>query len=317
MGTIICLPEFNSAQQARIRESAQGWNVIFARPQQLDEGTFGEAEIICGWSRSAEKEALAAESKLRWVQSWSAGVDKLPLDALQRKGVYITDASGVHPVQMTETVFAMMLAFTRNVHFSVRRQQSVKWDKSATYSELRHQSLGIVGAGEIGVEVARIGKAFGMKTLGVRRSGQKQPYVDQMFDMNGMEQVLMQSDFVVNILPLTEETQNLFREEQFALMKKTAYFINVGRGPSVHTAALTAALQSGQIAGAGLDVTDPEPLPEGHPLWKMDNVIITPHIGGLSEHYHERATDIFIENLQAYIQNRIPSRNVVDYDKKY
>lgn len=317
MRTLIGMHGLTAAEQDRINSLVPGWRTVYGRPDEIPRELFREAEIVFGWCPAVAEEGLAAGSKLRWVQSWSAGVDTLPLQALEERGIILTGASGVHPVQMTETVFAMLLAFSRNLHNAVRNQTNGKWDKSGSYGELAGKTIGIVGAGAIGTETARIAKAFGMATVGVRRSGLPQPNFDRMLDAGGLNELLAVSDVVVNILPQTAETSKLFGKEQFARMKRTAIFINVGRGKAVDTGALAEALREGVIAGAGLDVTNPEPLPEDHPLWRMDNVIITPHIGGMSDRYKEKVTAIFAENLQAYLTDGRPVRNVIDYRNPY
>ncbi|GMK39539.1 3-phosphoglycerate dehydrogenase [Paenibacillus sp. CCS19] len=315
--TIIAMGGYTPEQQARIREATPGWNVVFGKVKDLDSALFREAEIVIGWSPAVETDGLLPESKLRWVQGWSAGVDKLPLDKLAARGVVLTDASGVHPNQMSETTLALMLAFTRNVHSAIRNQVEGRWELRGSYGEIHGKTIGIIGAGEIGIELAHICRAFGMTTLGVRRSGKPAEHFDRMYDMSGLRDVLAESDYVVNLLPLTDETNGLFNAAVFAQMKSTAFFVNVGRGPSVVTDDLVAALRDGVIAGAGIDVTEPEPLPEGHPLWKLDNVIITPHIGGQSDQYSARVADLFIHNFKSYIETGRPDRNIVDYAVRY
>ncbi|MBD3921123.1 D-2-hydroxyacid dehydrogenase [Paenibacillus sp. PR3] len=315
--TIIAMGGYTPEQQARIREAATGWDVIFGKVKDLDSRLFRDAEIVLGYSPAVETDGLLPESKLRWIQGWSAGVDKLPLDKLAARGVVLTDASGVHPNQMSETTLALMLAFTRNVHSAIRNQVEGRWELSRSYGEIHGKTIGIIGAGEIGNELATICRAFNMTVLGVRRSGKPADPYDRMYDMSGLSEVLAESDYVVNLLPLTEETNGLFNAEVFAQMKRSAFFVNVGRGPSVVTDDLVQALRDGVIAGAGIDVTEPEPLPEGHPLWSLDNVIITPHIGGQSDQYSARVADLFIHNFKSYIGTGRPDRNIVDYTLRY
>lgn len=315
--TIIGMGGYTPEQQARIREATPGWNVIFGKVKDLDSRLFRDAEIVLGWSPAVETDGLLPESKLRWVQGWSAGVDKLPLDKLADRGVVLTDASGVHPNQMSETTLALMLAFTRNVHSAIRNQVQGRWELSRSYGEIHGKTIGIIGAGEIGIELAHLARAFRMTTLGVRRSGKLVEPFDRMYDMSGLSEVLAESDYIINLLPLTEETNGLFNSETFAQMKSSAFFVNVGRGPSVVTDDLVQALRDGVIAGAGIDVTEPEPLPEGHPLWSLDNVIITPHIGGQSDQYSSRVADLFIHNFKHYIEHGRPVKNIVDYALRY
>ncbi|MCC3376859.1 D-2-hydroxyacid dehydrogenase [Cohnella sp. REN36] len=317
MRTLVSLFGFTPKQEERIREAAPGWNVVFGKPRELDEAIFREAEVVCGWWPAVADEGLKPEAKLRWVQTGSAGVDNLPLARLASREVILTSASGVHPIPMTETVFAMLLAFTRRLHEAIRHQREGRWAPAGRYGELHGLTIGIVGAGEIGAETARIAQAFGMHTLGIRRSARPAPHFDRMYGMEELDEVLGQSDVVVNILPHTEETVRLFDARRFSRMKPTGLFINIGRGTAVDTDALTEALRAGTIAGAGLDVFDPEPLPEGHPLWSMDNVIITPHIGGATEAYKARMADLFIANLSAYVADGRPARNLIDYSRSY
>jgi phosphoglycerate dehydrogenase-like enzyme len=185
------------------------------------------------------------------------------------------------------------------------------------YTQLAGKTLGIIGAGAIGAEFARLAAAFGMKALGVRRSGAPIDNVDQMYKMEHLNEVLAYSDFVVNVLPYTEETHHLFNSERFAHMKPSAVFFNFGRGASVITDDLVLALQKGTISGAGLDVFETEPLQSDHPLWTMDNVIVTPHIAGWTDNHKQKMTDLFTHNLQAYLATGKPDRNVVDYKLKY
>ncbi|GIO10553.1 3-phosphoglycerate dehydrogenase [Cohnella xylanilytica] len=318
MRTIVALFGFAPEQEAAIREAAPGWNVVFAKPKEIGADVLRSAEIVCGW-HPVVASALegAAESPLRWVQTGSAGVDNLPLAELERLGVTVTTASGVHPVPMAETAFAMLLAFTRNLHLAVRNQTERRWERAETYGELRGRTMGVVGAGQIGSEVARLARAFGMRTLGVRRSGKAAEHIDRMESFEGLDGVLAESDVVVNILPDTPETRRLFDADRFAKMKPGALFVNIGRGASVDTDALLEALRSGRLAGSGLDVVDPEPLPEDHPLWNEDNVILTPHIGGNTDSYKERLAELFIANLRAYLETGRPDRNVVDYRLRY
>ncbi|GGF95456.1 D-2-hydroxyacid dehydrogenase [Paenibacillus abyssi] len=320
MRKMICLHGFTPEQQEQVRAIAAPpeWEVVFGKASEIDPQHFRDAEVVCGWSSNVVKETLHSQSKLRWVQGWSAGVDKLPLEKLEQHGVLLTNASGVHPKQMSETAFALLLGLTRNIHQAVRNQQARHWDPSGSYGEIHGKIIAIIGAGEIGVEIARLSKAFGMRVLGVRRSGKPAEFVDHMVDLNGLNGVLAQSDIVVNVLPSTDETKWLFDEARFDQFKQGACFINVGRGATVKTDALVAALQDGRVASAGLDVFEAEPLPEDHPLWTLGNVILTPHIGGATDRYNERAVSLFLDNLTFYLNGQLNEMiNRVDYKKNY
>lgn len=318
MPTLLVLQQVTLEAQEQIRAAAPGWSCIFGKAKELDPQLFREAEVICGWSSIAAQETLGRDVPLRWVQSWAAGVDKLPLELFRKQGIRLTDASGIHPVPMSETAFALMLGLNRNIQQAVRDQSAAVWGKGGSFRELHGSTVGIIGAGEIGRQIARLSRAFGMTVLGVRRSGQPTPEVDEMYGLDELDTVLRRSDYIVNILPLTAQTRDLFDEARFGLMKRGACFINIGRGATVVTSALVEALESGQLGSAGLDVIEPEPLPEDHPLWSMEQVILTPHIGGASPYYDARASQLFISNLALYAQGKPElMRNIVDYNSEY
>ncbi|PZD94695.1 D-2-hydroxyacid dehydrogenase [Paenibacillus sambharensis] len=316
MGKIVCLHGFTPEQQEEVRRLAPGWSLTFGRTGEIDPACYREAEIICGWNADAARECLESGAALRWVQTWSAGVDKLPLQDFGSRGVLVTNASGVHPEPMSETVLAMMLGLTRGLHRSIRAQAGAAWEKTGSLPEMHGKTAAVIGAGAIGREVAFLAKAFGMRMIGVRRSGRSAPGFDRVVTEDRLDDILPESDYVINILPLTAETRHLFDEGRFRLMKPTSYFINVGRGATVKTEALVSVLQSGGIAGAGLDVFEEEPLPAGHPLWKLDNIILTPHNAGATEHYKERVVALFLDNLRRYLAGE-QLRNLVGYSQGY
>ena len=318
MRTILCLPKLTEEQQERIVRAAAGCRVLFDR-NSMTESDYREAEVILGWTAQVKDVLEKGEASVRWIQSVSSGVDYFPLELLKRRGVTLTDASGVHAVSVAETAMAMMLGFARGIAASVRNQSRQVWDRAMPVSELYGATLTIAGAGQIGRRLTQLAKAFGMRVIAVSRSGRAPEEADETCAADRLDDAIRQADYVVNILPLTKETHHLFDEKRFALMKKTAYFINVGRGPTVHTEHLVEALKAGRIAGAGLDVFEEEPLPPDHPLWRLDNVILTPHnAGGATLENRQRLTELFAANLELYLSGQTSSmRNVVDYDKQY
>ncbi|MDP4098968.1 D-2-hydroxyacid dehydrogenase [Paenibacillus sp. P96] len=319
MGKIVCLQALSPEQESLIQKTAPGYEIIQGKAKEIDPAIVRQAEILLGWSKLLEEPALHAESPLRWVQVRSAGIDMLPLERLEQKSVLLTNASGVHAIPITEMIFGFLLSHTRYLHTAGKQQLQQIWKKPAnnTLGELHGQTMLIVGVGEIGSETARIAKAFGMRVTGIRRSGRNLPYVDHMYTMDGLQQAVADADIVVNILPATDETLHIFDEKLFAAFKPGMFFVNVGRGQTVNTDALVQSLENGQVAFAGLDVFEEEPLPAGHPLWAMENVLITPHIAGDTERYDGRVFDIFLENLKAYAAGHELPRNRVDYKIKY
>jgi len=317
MPKIVCVHSLSAEHVEQIKRVAPDYEVICGKDKAIWQEHLKDAEIMAGWNAAAKEEVFQPGSKLRWVQNWGAGVDRLPLEAFKEHGIALTTASGVHAYSISETIFAMMLSFSRKLHLSIRHQLNRKWQDVSPYGELHEKTIGIIGVGAIGEETARLAQAFRMKVLGVRRSGEPSQYVDRMYDNNRLDTVLAESDFVVVTLPLTSETRHLFGKREFGLMKPNAIFINIGRGGTTDTEALLEALRNGTIAGAGLDVFEQEPLPETSPLWSQDNVIITPHNSGSTDRYEERAMEIFLHNLKEYTAGSAPSLNRVDFSKQY
>ncbi|MEH7548504.1 D-2-hydroxyacid dehydrogenase [Neobacillus vireti] len=302
----------------KIKDIVPDWDVIVSKEPAVWKEHAQDAEIIAGWRKELADYCLAPESNLKWLQTWSAGVDSLPLERLQSKNIRVTSANGVHAYPISETIFALMLGLTRKIHTYVKNQQTKTWDHAHLSLEIHEKTIGVIGVGEIGKETAKIAKAFGMTVLGVRHSGKPSDYVDEMYTPDQLDQVLSKCDYVVVTLPHTPETHHLFGVQQFKHMKPSAFFINIGRGEIVVEEELIAALQEGTIAGAGLDVFETEPLSSESPLWEMDNVIITPHTSGATEHYNKRVIEnILIPNLRTYLNGQIPSINLVNFRKGY
>ncbi|MCM3092933.1 MULTISPECIES: D-2-hydroxyacid dehydrogenase [unclassified Cytobacillus] len=316
--TCIITRDLEPAQLEKIKETIPDWEFISGKDSANWQKEIKKAEVIAGWKKELKEMVLEGNSKLRWFQSWSAGVDSLPLADMESQGIQITSANGVHANPISETIFALMLGLTRKIHTYVKNQQAKIWHHSGLKLEIHNKTLGLIGTGAIGKETAKIAKAFGMKVIGVRHSGKPEEYIDEMYTSGQLNDVLPQCDYVVISLPLTQETRQLFGADQFALMKDSAFLINIGRGEIVNERDLIGALQNGEIAGAGLDVFEKEPLSEDNPLWELDNVIVTPHTAGSTEHYNKRVIeDIFIPNLKEYIASGIPDINRVDYKKGY
>lgn len=313
---------FTPESQRMLKEAAATESVAVITSDELS-AYLADAEILCSYTIPVNWRTLA--SRLRWLQFPGAGVDSLAptglLDA--ESGVIVTTAAGIHATNISEYVFGSMLMFNWNWPQMVRLQDRQIWARSATWYNLRRrelmgQTLGIVGLGNIGRRIAQLGRAFGMRVLGTRRSAQDQGYqdpdVDQCFPPEQLHELLRLSDYVVLSVPLTRETEKLIGEAELQMMRRNAYLVNVARGRVIDEQALVRALREGWIAGAGLDVTEEEPLPPESPLYSMPNVILTPHISGNSVHYDTRLAALFADNLRLYragqpLQNRYdPSR---------
>lgn len=275
-----------------------------------------EAEVIVTSGR-LNSSVPDRTPKLRWVQSLSAGVDKLPLEAFAQRNIAVTNAKGVHTIQMSEFTLSLMLQWTRNSNKFLDSQQEKRWDSKIPVGELHGLTIGIVGAGAIGEAVARKCQAFDMYVIGYNRSGDLPAHFDEIVTgEEGLITLLKKSDYIVILLPSTAKTHHVITKKHLQYMKPNAFLINLARGDVIDEDALIEALQDGSIAGAALDVFEQEPLPESSPFWTMDNVIVTPHIAGSSEHYLERAAPIFFHNIKQYISGK-PLMNLVNLKEGY
>lgn len=278
---------------------------------------------------------LAQAPNLQWVQTHYAGVDNLKNSEIWHSDTLITTASGVHAANMAQYAFTQILLWAHRVPNWFKYKQTKSWSENRWNTflpqELRDKTLGILGYGSIGRELARLAKPFGLKIL-VTKHNAKQlddtgftfqgqgdatgDLPDRIYPSQATRSMVAECDFVVITLPLTEQTHHLFDEAMFKTMKPTAFLVNVGRGSIVNEADLVRGLKKGWLAGAGLDVFEQEPLPEDSPLWELENVIMSPHISGFTPHYDERTTDIFAENLRRYLAGE-PLLNLVDREKGY
>lgn len=315
---ILLMQETTKEQLQTLKELAPDYKLIKGWEMDEKEIPLKSVEIIYGWTGQRSEELLTDDKHtLKWVQGKAAGVDFLDLEKLERNKILLTNGSGIHSIPIAESVFGMLLSYARGIQTAVKNQQTKTWEKVDKLMELHEKTIMIVGTGKIGVEVGRLAKAFNMKTIGVNRSGRDVDYMDQLIKQPELKEQVKQADIVVNILPHTDQTHYFFNEDNFSQMKEGTLFINVGRGPTVKTDDLIKALDNGKLAFAGLDVFETEPLPENSELWGREDVLITPHITGIAEHFKKRLFAIFEENLKAYLAGEDLPRNLIDYDQQY
>jgi phosphoglycerate dehydrogenase-like enzyme len=299
--------QFSQTSLAMLCEAAQADVLCVADTNEL-QAHLHEAEILCTYKLTRQWRTLAPH--LRWLQTSGAGVDELrPTGILDAdSGVIVTTAVGIHATTISEYVFGSMLMFNRSWPEMVHLQDQHIWPRSTNWYKLKErelvdQTLGIVGLGHIGRRIAHLGKAFGMRVLATRRSalgGEQEPNVDQVYPQTQLHTMLRQSDYVVLAVPLTPQTEKLIGEAELRVMQPHAYLVNIARGRVIDQKMLIRALQEGWIGGAGLDVTEEEPLPSDSPLFSLSNVILTPHISGVSVHYDKRLATLFADNLRRY-----------------
>ncbi len=273
-----------------------------------------EADIIFSISSFPQK-ILDQATNLKWLQVSSAGVNQLPLTSLRDRGILLTNVRGMHGDCISEYVLAMMFALNRQIPKVLQFQKAGQWHK-LSQSMLKDHTLGIIGLGGIGQVLAQKASALGMKVIGLRNSTKPAEHVSRMYLTKDICDFMAHSDFVAVCCPLTPETTGLVSKEAIASMKPTASLINIARGQVVDEPALIEALQQKKIASAALDVFWKEPLPESSPLWKLDNLILTPHVAGDMVDYTERAAKIFTDNLERYLKKQ-PLQGVVDYQLGY
>lgn len=302
---------------ARIKEIAQGYEVVVSRDRDEIRSRLPDVEIAAGlFPRSLLQEARS----LKWYQQYGAGSDWLMQHPeLDERSFLLTNASGVHPIPITEHIMAYLLCFARGFRSSILGQRERIWEENRRQPlfELEGKRAVLVGVGAIGTRFARVASSFGMEVVGVRRTaGQPIAGILRTVGRDRLEDELPEADFLVLTMPLTSETRHMIDARRLALLKPTAYLVNIGRGGTVDEGALAEALSLGRLAGAGLDVFENEPLPENSPLWDLENVIITPHYAGVTPRYHERLMEIFLDNLERYVKGR-PMRNLVDRTRGY
>jgi phosphoglycerate dehydrogenase-like enzyme len=325
---LVMYPPVEAGRLERIRAAAGDMEVVNAADEAEAARAVTDADAFFG---KITPPLLAAARRLRWVQAPTVSLEHYVFPELIAHPCVLTNMRGLFSDVIAEQVFGTILCFARNLHLYVRNQMQGRWEPVGGEAEranfavgpglvsgidrahhgLADATLGVVGLGAIGTEIARLGLAFRMRVLAVDPVQERAAEGVTLWRPERLPDLLAESDYVVIAAPHTPETYKLFRRAQFRQMKRTAYLINIGRGAIVDLADLTAALEAGDLAGAGLDVFETEPLPAGHPLWRMANVIVTPHVAGFSPRIAERHLAVLLDNLGRFRRGE-PLRNVAD-----
>lgn len=324
---LVCLsapdPELETALQEALSRFGPAVSLSFTDPVSPDPGLIGEAEgVLCA---HFPRELHAIAPRVRWVQFWSAGIDGKVYPEIFTAGdgsaVTICTGSGIHVDSCANHVMAMLLAFARGFPVSSRLQARRQWDREAvvpTQFELEGKTMGILGTGAIGQAIAQRARAFGMRTIGVRRHADRP--VPEGFDVVlphlQYHEMIVRSQFVVLALPLTSGTRWIFGEDEIEVIPKGAYLFNIGRGGLIDERYVLTALRNRWLAGAGLDVFEEEPLPAESPWWDLDNVIITPHAGGNTPEYWPRLARLCADQVERALSGS-PLLNRVDPELGY
>jgi phosphoglycerate dehydrogenase-like enzyme len=305
----------------RLRADFPGIEVLYSAKKPDDEAALRGADVLIGWSLSPEQ--FRAAKSLRWIYSITAAIDPFLYPELISSEIVITNAGSVHGPVVAEHAIAMLLALAKRLPSAVRYQQRRKWAMEAIWKEqprpreVRGSSVVVIGLGSIGVEAASMAAALKMYVIGVREHPERGPCgAHEVLGYDELDSALARADFVVLAAPLTERTRHLIDARRLQLFKPSTFLINVSRGPLVDETALAKALRERRIAGAALDVFEEEPLSRWSPLWKMPQVLITPHTAFLTENVWQRHYQVFTANLKRYLAGQ-PLENLVDKARGY
>lgn len=306
------------------RYAADHYNIPSRTPEQEARWRelLGQADILFDFDPTHRADLPELAPNLRWVQASSAGIGQFirrsGYDKRLPKAIFTT-GSGVHVRPLADFCLMSMLVFAKGLNRIMDNQRRKHWERYAG-SELGGRTLGIIGAGKIGAEVARLAQAMDMTVLGVKRTvagiDPASLHLDELYAPDQLHEVLRRSEYLVLITPHTDETEHMIGATELALLPKGAVLINIGRGALIDEPALIAALQSGALGGAALDVFDTEPLPQESPLWELPNVLVSPHSGSTSDRENERLTELFCENLRRFLADE-PLLNVLNLETLY
>lgn len=310
MRIVVCYPVENRHLQ-QIQAAAPDCEICNAGQEGIARELLA-ADIFCGHAKvPVPWPEVVKQGRLKWIQSSAAGLDHCLVPEVIATDIVVTSASGLFADQVAEQTFALMLGLLRSLPTFFRAQQKLEFIRRPT-GDLHHKTVGIVGLGGNGTRIAEVLRPWKVRILATDMFADEKPdCVDELWPADQLPQVLRACDIVILAAPLNEQTEHMIGAAEFAQMRKGTLLINVARGPIVDEAAMIAALQSGHLAGAGLDVTEIEPLPPESPLWAMPNVIITPHVGAQAARRVDDSTDLICENLRRYFSGR-KLLNVVD-----
>jgi len=312
---ILITTKLGDGHEARLLAAAPGARILRESDLTADPALISDVEICYPRLPPA---LWRAAGKLKWLQATMAGVDSLlALPEVREHPAVITNVH-IHAHCIAEHLWGMTLMLTRNLHASLRAQETGKWETALVsdgVATLAGRTLCIAGLGFIGAYCAALGRAFGMQVIGISRHGRADSSADEVVGPDKRREAFARSRVIMLILPETPDTRGFVDRPELDAMEG-AFLLNAGRGSAIVTDELVTALEDGRVRGAGLDVTDPEPLPAGHRLWSMPNAIITPHYGGVHPGYDEEAFSVFCDNLERWVRGQ-PLQHVVDRTAGY
>jgi len=312
---LVTLP-LEPEHKEQLLSAGQGCEMCFRPVGEVDGEDIAWADILLG---NVPAGMIGGAPNLEWVQLGSSGADAYVQPGVLHPRTKLTNATGAYSQAVAEHALAATMMLQKNLHLYRDNQLAARWEESGYVTSIADASVAVIGLGEIGLHYARMTKALGAYVMGVkRRPGSCPECVDELFLMDGLDEVLRRADVVFTVLPETPATHHLFTTERFEIMKDSAIFINCGRGGAVAEDVLYAALSTGKIAAASIDVAEREPLPADSPLWALSNLFITPHVSGdfHLRQTHDRVVDILSENLRRYLVGE-ELKNAVDFQSGY
>jgi phosphoglycerate dehydrogenase-like enzyme len=310
---LYCLPEW---LQERLKIAFPNVKII---PVNTPDSPLIIKDATVYWGNRITPEIINNMPKLKWIHFGSVGVNRVCMEEVSKRNILITSSKGLVISSMVASAIAFITNLARGMHHSqtLRNQGNMNRENFDKYFDQIHELSGerclIVGFGDVGNRLAKACKALEMSVSIISRSIDKHDSVDNFYNLKQLSDAVSDVDYVVNLLPLNSETEKVFTHKVFDSMKSSAFFINIGRGETVDEGALISSLESKKISGAGLDVFAKEPLADSSPLWSMENVILSPHVAGLSKGYWKRQENLFMYNLKYYLENNNNSmHNIVD-----
>jgi phosphoglycerate dehydrogenase-like enzyme len=304
MTAILIVETYADVYAAELRKQFPGLEISTAASSKDATVHPADADVLVAFGIAIDDAFLRKATRLKWIQSLATGVDHFLRSPSLRKDTILTSARGIHGPAMRESVVHFMLTLSRQTPQLVRNQAMHKWDRSERWPLLCGKTAVIVGVGHSSSAVAQALKAFGLRVIGVSRSPRAVEGFDLIVPTADLARIAGEADYLINILPSQPENIGLIDRTVLTAMKRTAYFINVGRGDTVDEKALIDCLRAGSIAGAGLDVYQTHPLPPGSPFWDLPNVFVCPHLAGFFAEYEDYAMPILMENMRLFLAGR-------------
>lgn len=304
-----------------LREKFPDFEVVKLTSNERIMDELPDTDILLTWL--VRQQQIAAAKKLKWIHTSSAGVSWILIPEVVNSDIIVSNSKGVHAITIAEHTMALLLQFSRRLMKCAEDQSKAEWRRSQiwnspiSFDELHGKTICVLGIGTLGAEIARRASAFGMRVVGIRKNvDQPVECVERLYPPQMLDEILPAVDYLIVAAPLTEETKGMIGKRQFDRMKQSAFIVNIARGEIIDQEALVDALNRDRIAGAGLDVFVPDPLPDGHPLFSTKNLVITPHVSGISPMLWRRIMDIWIENIHRFLAGK-PLINQVDKLRGY